>query len=62
MLTVDSVYIQTYRLVSIIYVYYYSWNLTARIKISFMFCNMIDILIGGLVNYEKEGRAFSVDS
>jgi len=27
-----------------------------------MFRNMIDFLTGGLVNYEKEFRAFSVDS
>lgn len=63
-LTVDSVYIQTNRLVCVIqvYVYYYPWDLTARINVSLTFHNMIDFLTGGLVNYEKEGRAFSVDS
>ena len=36
--------------------------LTPRINVSLTFRNMIDFLTGGLVNYEKEGRAFSVDS
>jgi len=62
--TVDSVYILIYRLVCIIYlyVYYHPWDLTSRIKVNLMFRNMIDFLTGGLVNYEKEFRAFSVDS
>ena len=58
MLTVDSDYIQTYRLVCIIYAYYYLWDLTARMKVNFMFSSMNNFLTGGVVNYEKEGRAF----
>jgi len=31
-------------------------------KVNFMFLNMNNFLTGGVVNYEKEGCAFSVDS
>lgn len=58
-LTVDSVCIQIYMLVRIIYVYYHPWDLTAKIKVNLMFVNF---LTGGRFNYEKEVRFFSVDS